>query len=169
MDATGTIRRLQALHVVGWRQIDIAERIGWHQQAVAQLLTDRTFVIARTAAAVARVYDELVETPGPSRVTVSRAKNQGWLGPGWWDVDTIDDPNYRPATTDRLRQGDVDRVAVELAVDGHPLPRRLTHAELLAATSVLHDRGASAREIAGRVRASERHVVRLLADLRQVA
>lgn len=57
------------------------------------------------------------------------------------------------------RGGDVDTVAVDRAVSGHP-PARLTSGEIDAAVAILTRRGLSAPAIARRIGVAERTVVR---------
>lgn len=92
VDATGTWRRLEGLIALGYPQTWIAQRLGIGK--ALQIRHDR--VLARTAKAVALLYAELENTKGPSDRTRAMAARKGYLAPGWWDEDTIDDPTYRP-------------------------------------------------------------------------
>lgn len=90
----GARRRLQALLSIGWRHTDIAPLVGF---ATSNLTLPQTHSITRTKHdAMVRVYDELWDKPGPSRVTIERAVRAGYLPPLAWDDDTIDDPTHSP-------------------------------------------------------------------------
>lgn len=92
--ATGTRRRLHALQAMGWRLRDINALTG-HE--IGALVRDHyTVVRASIAAAVADVYDDLWDKPGPSDVTRQRALVRGFAPPMAWDDDRIDDPKARP-------------------------------------------------------------------------
>lgn len=169
--AIGTRRRLQALLVQGWSQYDLAVRLGRKRQSGLSGLvwTDHPFVEAELAQRVHALYEQLADHPGPSKVTRNRALARGWLGPLWWDDDTIDDPSYQPSTLDTSDPDDIDPVAVELAITGRPLPRPLTRTERRAAIVALTRRALSANEIAERLAVTDRTVTRDLADLRGAA
>lgn len=99
IDATGTQRRAQALAVRGWSLVAQAERIGWEARNYASMLRQGQ-VYARTARAVRDLYDELWDQQPAPDWTVDRtrrwAASKGWVGPGAWDDDTIDDPAAEP-------------------------------------------------------------------------
>ncbi|MFG3050351.1 hypothetical protein ACGFZP_05255 [Kitasatospora sp. NPDC048239] len=106
IDATGSIRRLQALTAAGWPQAQLADRIGSTPGNISALLRrDRTIV--RTARAVRSSYNELWSTDplteGVTAQAVARARNHaranGWAPVGAWDDDTIDDPAAVPDWT----------------------------------------------------------------------
>ena len=117
IDATGTTRRLQALVTLVWSQTEIARRMGW---TVANLNTitlgRRTQVSVATAQLVARIYDQLSMTPGPSSRARTVAAKHGWLPPLAWDDDTIDIPaadareNVRTSDRVRLTIDDIDEL-----------------------------------------------------------
>lgn len=94
VDATGTRRRLCALHAIGWTQARLGEVAGVTEDAV-RFWRGRDLVHRSTAETVARIYDQLAGTAGPSRKTRNWAAAQGWLTPAWW-VDGIDDPWSQP-------------------------------------------------------------------------
>lgn len=105
VDGTGTRRRLQALHRIGWTSEDIASRLGMTRMAINNLMRRDTPVFATTKAKVTKVYDELWDvTPPPMHGkaagvrnrSINRAKRLGWAPPLAWDDDTIDDPDARP-------------------------------------------------------------------------
>ncbi len=95
--AAGTVRRLQALVVVGYTQAFLCERLGIKPRNSTRLFHgQQTFVTVRCARAVAAVFDELHLTPGPSRRARAHAARHGWVPPLAWDEDTIDDPAALP-------------------------------------------------------------------------
>jgi hypothetical protein len=102
LDPTGTRRRLQALAVNGWTSRAIAERLGRKEQStVLDIQSGRAATVRRwTADAVAALYDELWDVPGPSVKARAHAQRNGWLPPLAWDDDTIDDPAAVPQQPD---------------------------------------------------------------------
>lgn len=89
LDATGTLRRIQALMALGWTARDIADHAGYSShQSIHNLIGEavrRDWVSPATAARIAAVYDELSMTPGPSVITRTRAHAKGWPVPLAWD------------------------------------------------------------------------------------
>jgi len=94
--AIGTRRRLQALQAIGYPGQYLAVRLGAGPNSMLQVAR-RDRVRAATARAVAALYAELENTPGPSSRTARAARGRGWLPPVWWDEDSIDDPQAVPA------------------------------------------------------------------------
>jgi plasmid maintenance system antidote protein VapI len=97
----GTKRRLQALMVGGWSQTQLARRVGMEVRNFNHLIHGKRAVTARTARAVADLYDELWDQRPPAgdrwavaAITRSRgyALTHGFAPPLAWDDDTIDDP-----------------------------------------------------------------------------
>lgn len=89
----GAVRRLRALHAIGWTRKQIATEVGmtesgtlFHQEMITRGLHNR----------IAAVYDRLQATPGPSAASQRYARNKGWAPPLAWDEDTIDDPHAEP-------------------------------------------------------------------------
>ncbi|MFE7485541.1 hypothetical protein [Streptomyces sp. NPDC057552] len=96
-DATGTIRRLQALAAIGHSYAAIARRVGIHKDALGVIARgDRTQVRVETAKAVTAVYRHMSRTSGPSARSRFNANRLGWHGPMAWDDTTIDDPSAQP-------------------------------------------------------------------------
>ena len=103
IDATSTLRRLQALIAAGWPQVRLAARLGRTGANFGALL-NRTHVTVATAGAVRVLYAELWNAdPATSGITAqaaSRARNHAkanaWAPVGAWDDDTIDDPAAMP-------------------------------------------------------------------------
>lgn len=105
IDATGTIRRLQALVAVGWNLSELGRRLDMERTNIGTLIA-RPRVIARTARAVADLYSQLWDAAPPSgtpteRASITIAKQMAtarrWAPPMAWDDETIDLPAARPA------------------------------------------------------------------------
>ena len=96
VDATGTKRRLHALMAIGWPIWLLAEKVGISRYTLEHALFKSVQVKAKTAAAVAGLFDTLQMTPGPSEVTKRCARKRGWVLPFQWDEDEIDDPTAEP-------------------------------------------------------------------------
>lgn len=119
--ATGTLRRLRALTAAGWYPAELARRLHRDKQYVVYLTRGRggDKVALFFAEEVDRLYRELrflkPEEHGVTPYYAERARTQaaaeGWLGPGYWDDDEIDDPDFVPATGHTLRY-------IRLAEDG---------------------------------------------------
>lgn len=144
IDATGTRRRLQALAVAGWDQRTIAPMLGCTQRALSELARGAR-VRATTETRIRRLYDQLAHQPGPNALATTRALRRGWLGPEWWDPDTIDDPAYDPV--------------LEVEIAGAELEAQ-DRAHRLLEVHRLTEAGLSAREIAQRVGTTQRTVER---------
>lgn len=128
VDATGSRRRLQALAVMGWSTRRIAAHLGNLDAQTYQFIQsgrNRT-IRRRTAEAIAGLYDELWDKPGPSDRTRSHALRKGWVPPLAWDDEEIDRPEATPhgdgwQPRKRDRAALVEDVA-ELQSHGLPLP-----------------------------------------------
>jgi hypothetical protein len=163
VDATGTVRRLQALVAAGWAVSLLAGHLGRRPASVRATMT-RARVTAATAAEVALLYARL-EHAGPpettpadrSRAATARAQAaaRGWAPPPWWD-----DIDSDPAPVQAADPGDarIDDVAVERAMVGEPVA--LNPDEQAEAVRRLTARGLSVRRIADRLCISERTVSR---------
>lgn len=120
--ATGTRRRLQALHAIGWDQRTIARRLGMGDSNYRRVLLypGQQSVHAETAAAVRDLYRALWATPGPSPAARDRAAARGWVSPLAWDDDTIDDPHAQPQGVTGIRRTRDDWLAdvAEMAAQG---------------------------------------------------
>lgn len=104
VDATGPIRRIQALVTCGWTQRKLADRLTMTQRNFSTLMRG-DHVTAAKARAIRALYDDLwnqvpPETTGPERAAAARARNHakasGWVSPLAWDDDAIDDPTATP-------------------------------------------------------------------------
>ncbi|MDT0608792.1 hypothetical protein [Streptomyces lancefieldiae] len=105
IDATGTVRRLQALVAIGWPLEQIGPHAGLSPENLHQL-TKRERVLSSTARRVAEAY-ELLRHKKPTRNGVdkrsaTRARNRAaanrWPTPAYWAdrMDVIDDPDFEP-------------------------------------------------------------------------
>ena len=119
--AIGTLRRLRALIAAGWYPAELARRLQRDKQYVVYLASGRggDKVAQFFAEEIDRLYRSLsllipeehgVGSYYARRARESAARNE-WLGPGYWDDDEIDDPDFQPATAPTLRY-------VQLAEDG---------------------------------------------------
>lgn len=80
----GLRRRVRALARRGWRQADLAERLGMNWQAFAKVVQqDATH--RELAERVAVLYRELWDQDGPSAIARGMAERAGWPGPMDWD------------------------------------------------------------------------------------
>jgi hypothetical protein len=98
VDATGTVRRLQALTALGYTQEAVLARLGVSGWGHCLWSGRRRLVNAATARRVERLYEELCMTPAPPSPGATRARNtaarRGYPPPLAWD--DIDDPDARP-------------------------------------------------------------------------
>lgn len=95
----GTVRRLQALTVMGWSMRELANRCDLQESTLSALRNPvHKMTRPRFAATVARLYDDLSNTRGPARVAAARALNRGWPPPAAWDDDAIDNPHATACT-----------------------------------------------------------------------
>jgi len=107
----GTQRRLRALVAAGYRQDDLASRLGVAWQTVSMAVNgNRLYVLADFAIATQELFEELEFTPGGDTRSINWATKRGWVPPLAWDPETIDDPTAMPdakinvyASTRRLR------------------------------------------------------------------
>jgi hypothetical protein len=161
-DRTGTIRRLQALHRLGWSTVEVGNRLGVSRQAVLYWRTyPHPLILRATADRITRVYDQLSAVLPPAGrgtdKTREHATRNGWLPPLAWDDGTIDDPTAAPATT-VADHTVIDDTAVEEALAGREV--RLTKTERAEAVRRGTARGMSARTVAERLRIAEYTVER---------
>lgn len=122
---TGLVRRIQALHHLGYGCVAIAAEANCSHESLQEAIRGREYTSMRLRVAVAEAFDRLWATPcQASRRVTSRAKNRA-LNNNWapalaWDEGTIDDPNAQPAG---LRS--VTVVPDELLVDDAAILRRM--------------------------------------------
>jgi hypothetical protein len=102
VNAIGSVRMLRALGVGGWTTEEIGHRINHSAQGIERIRRGTWSMIRRvTADAIACVYDELKDKPGPSDEMRKRAIQAGWHGPEAWALGDIDDPDEEPSIPDR--------------------------------------------------------------------
>lgn len=112
-DATGTIRRIQALGAHGWPLRPLGSRLGLHECTPGRLFAQAT-VYTTTATVIAAGYEELKDprpedrgiTAGSAAKARNRAASLGWRDPGYWeDMGHIDDPAFYPETAEQPLAG----------------------------------------------------------------
>ncbi|MGW7597291.1 hypothetical protein [Streptomyces antimycoticus] len=111
VDATGTVRRIQALIADGWPMTHLAEPLGLYTKYVWQLLkradTDSNVqVLATTARRVTEAHEKLRHQrptqKGVPRRAVAQARRlaaqRRWAPTSYWAeyADVIDDPDFAP-------------------------------------------------------------------------
>jgi transcriptional regulator with XRE-family HTH domain len=95
VDATGTIRRLHALAILGHNWTVVGARTGMTPDRLSFIARGKTDVVRpEEAQRIAAAYRDLSTTPGAMKQIVTSARNKGWHGPLAWD--DIDDPNCKP-------------------------------------------------------------------------
>lgn len=98
--ATGTMRRLQALAVIGWSTAEIAARMDSHYRPLQKVRAgERECVRMSTARRVAVVFEELcmqVRHDRAARIARFHALSHGWVPPlAWNDIDRDRQPAMR--------------------------------------------------------------------------
>ncbi|MGI5245070.1 hypothetical protein [Dactylosporangium sp. CA-139066] len=155
VEASGTVRRAQALCAIGWTVSAVGEAIGWTAQNFCNLVSRGSqpyaaMVLARTAAAVAALYERESMRPvaGPAGDAArARAKSRGWLPPLAWDDDTIDDPDALPCILPPVDDSDpaADNRLIQQFAAGADV--KLPWREKLEVVRRMHDR--PVEELAG--------------------
>lgn len=132
--ALGSTRRLQGLAALGWPMRELAARMGCHVSHLCDLSRGEVErVTAARARAIAKLYDRLSGTPGPSRRTVILSRKRGWAPPLAWECECIeecacpsrvDDPMAEPVGVGlgKRRNGFTREVYDELRVLGYSDP-----------------------------------------------
>lgn len=100
ISATGTMRRLQALAVIGWSTAEIAARMDSHYRPLQKVRAgERECVRMSTARRVAVVFEELcmkVRHGRAAKITRFHALAHGWVPPlAWNDIDADRNPAMR--------------------------------------------------------------------------
>lgn len=161
IDPTGTKRRVEALEMLGFGRMAMADKVGMPKASFSRALrADR--ITAQVARAVMDLYDGWWnQTPEAHGVlpwvadrTRRSAKARGFAGPLAWDDNTIDDPAAVPQTDaspsdytdgDGAEDDYVDRVAVQRFVAGAQVD--VTDAEWLVALKECMARGMSCGQV----------------------
>ena len=95
VDATGSMRRLRALCVIGHPLARLAPQLGTTRDRLKVIANAHTELVrTQEAAAIARLYRRLATIPGTSKQVQTLARGKGWHGPLAWD--DIDDPACQP-------------------------------------------------------------------------
>jgi hypothetical protein len=101
---TGTRRRLEALAAIGHPATVIGAHMGRPRGSSRALIHawrhHQARIDARTAAVIARVYEELRDVPGTNPVVRIHALRAGCLPPSAWVGVDIDDPDAVPSSED---------------------------------------------------------------------
>ncbi|WP_171108650.1 MULTISPECIES: hypothetical protein [unclassified Streptomyces] len=102
VNATGSVRRLQALAVMGYSTTRLAELLGINRFVVGRIMRGQHAAVhATTASTIAEGYRRLARVPGGSVRARGDARRRGWHGPAAWDGEAIDDPRARPDIDER--------------------------------------------------------------------
>ncbi|MFF3867379.1 hypothetical protein [Micromonospora sp. NPDC001898] len=164
LDATGTIRRIQALWAIGHSSDTIGKHAGLSEYHV-QRIVHQAHVNRPLRDTIVRAYRDLAQMPGTSDITRKRAQRAGYPSPLAWDEHTIDDANARP---DYGSDSDVvDEVAIRRALAGERVP--LTPAERDCAFRVGMARGLTAHAVGNRLHLSGETARRIAAQITQAA
>jgi len=104
-DATGSLRRIQALVAAGWPLVRIGTQFGMHKDRPEQILRERR-IYAATRQQISDGYQRLhrlrPERHGVAkdraRLARERAASKRWPTPAYWAsrMDVIDDPHFEP-------------------------------------------------------------------------
>jgi hypothetical protein len=96
-DATGTLRRGQALAFIGYPIYRIASGIPMAHNGLCTILTSEPATVRlEVATGMTALYRRLVRKPGGSVKAAALARRRNWNGPLAWDESTIDDPTAEP-------------------------------------------------------------------------
>ena len=114
IDATGTVRRVEALAVQGWSRNWVGRQVGMREDNFRKALS-KSKVTVGLARRVVAVYDQWWNQDpldhglalNPVSRTRHAAQRAGFYGPLAWDDDTIDNPNAMPMT-DAMRPAVTD-------------------------------------------------------------
>ena len=160
VDATGTVRRIQALNALGWGDRVIGEHCGYTAQDV-YAVKDNVQVTPWMRDKIAAVYETLsMRVPENSRAVAqvrASARRNGYVPPLAWD--SIDDD---PSPADIIPSGEyIDEVRVWNAVNGTPRTHKLSSLERREAIRLLHARKWSDAKIAHQIGCAQMTVLRV--------
>lgn len=99
IDATGSIRRVRALHAIGHTITVIAEESGTHKSRITPLLDGHPRLRRSLALRIEVAYARLAHRAGNNVRALNRSRREGWAPPGAWDDDRLDDPQAHPDWT----------------------------------------------------------------------
>ncbi|WP_157121219.1 hypothetical protein [Nocardia miyunensis] len=152
--AVGAMRRLQALHAIGWPWKGIAEYAPNVAAAVMSQMTrprqGRTVIAWWTWLAIHDAYEQLSGTPGDSDRARRVATEHGWWAPLDWEGLDIDDPRVEPSAAQAPKTTTRDIANA-----------RRQHVRALLGLNL------TTQQIADRVGVSERQAMRYLAEVRR--
>jgi len=133
VDATGTVRRLQALCAAGYSSTDVAQLLDRRPITVAHWRCSKpgSLIRANTHALIARLYNELWDTAGPSPAAARYAlkvADPPYQPYEAWTDRTIDDPAATPFSDPEAIEF-IDQVRLQEARDGRRPFLNLSEAE----------------------------------------
>lgn len=160
----GTRRRLRALVAEGWHSAELARRLGKTRRNFNLLLAGRDTgnVAMFITDQVRALYDELrnqkPEDHGVTHYYAERARKlaveHGWAGPGYWDDEDFDNPDFVPAVNDdgisQRQLGALRRAEIE-----HLITFNLSHADIAARLGMSEN---YVRDIAREITTGQRRV-----------
>jgi DNA invertase Pin-like site-specific DNA recombinase len=118
--ALGSQRRIQALYAAGYGSYVIARHTDVTARALDYILSGaRSTVTISTRNAIADAYRQLSARPARNLRTQRRAAAEGWPGPGYWDDDDFDNPDFEPATEATPRYVELAENGLELEEHGY--------------------------------------------------
>lgn len=149
----GSLRRVQALALQGHSREFLARRRGVSVTALSASL-ERDSIGVRIAREIRDLFEELIDTQGPSTHAIRKALAAGWVPAHAWDEETIDDPHAVPESDLDV----VDEVAIERVLGGRPTP--LTRSEFIEVIRRGTEQGVSADDLAAVLGCTKRTIVR---------
>jgi hypothetical protein len=182
VDATGTIRRVQAMVALGWTftvQAALAGRALGNYNAVMRAVQVRRSTADGVKAVYAQLSMTVPEDTPSSRRARAHAAARNWFAPLAWDDDNIDDPAATPVLLPPVDGSDpaADEMTIQHRAAGHDVPvdtvtrieivRRLTAAN--AALVAAGEPGHPTAYIAAMVCASTQTVYKIQGQLAQTA
>lgn len=99
VDATGSIRRVRALHAIGHTAIAIAHASDTNKSRIFPLLEGHPRLRRALAVRIEEAYASLSRQTGNNARARNRSRRESWAPPGAWDDDQIDDPDAHPDWT----------------------------------------------------------------------
>lgn len=98
VNATGSIRRTQALIAHGHSLAEVCAAVGMSTGALGRIINHgHPQITARHAKAIADLYEQWKQQPGTNTRARFRAQKAGWRDPQFWDdMGHIDDPTFDP-------------------------------------------------------------------------
>lgn len=94
--STGTVRRIQALAMMGWSMREVSRRTGVHPDTISTIRNGKLpRVTERVYHSICDFYEEVSMTYGGNLRSRLMAERRGWAPPLAWD--NIDNPNEEPS------------------------------------------------------------------------